>query len=334
MQQVEFRSMGCKIAATVDDDGPTAARLLGELPGWFAAWEVSLSRFQSDSELNRLNRSAGRPFPLSPVLEEVLYAALQAEEQSSGLVTPAVLDALETAGYDRTFSALPGAAPLAGRLVDPMARWLAPVEALQPGGMGLFPGLPLPAARLQLDPLEHTARLQPGLRLDLGGIAKGWAAQRAAELLNRAGPALVEAGGDLAASGPKRPRPGRPAEDWYIRIENPFDAAQDLGLLCLACGGVATSGRDYRRWQQAGRLQHHLIDPRTGQPAVTDVLTASVIAPDTARAEMAAKTALILGSDAGMAWLDAHPDLAGLLVLEDGRVLRSCAWSRYTWSET
>ena len=91
----------------------------------------------------------------------------------------------------------------------------------------------------------------------------------------------------------------------------------------LVRGAVATSGRDYRRWQKGGVAQHHIIDPRTGQPAQTDVLTATIIAADGPTAEVAAKVALILGSHAGMAWLEERPTLAGLLVLEDGRVLQS-----------
>ena len=68
---------------------------------------------------------------------------------------------------------------------------------------------------------------------------------------------------------------------------------------------------------------HHILDPRTGRPAETDVLSATVAGPSAVRAEMAAKAALILGSRAGLAWLEARPEMAGLLVLENGHVLRS-----------
>jgi thiamine biosynthesis lipoprotein len=94
-------------------------------------------------------------------------------------------------------------------------------------------------------------------------------------------------------------------------------------------GGLATSGTDYRRWQLGGRWYHHILDPRTGRPAVTDVLTATVVAPSAARAEVAAKASLILGSQAGLAWLQARPELAGCLVLEDGRVLRTESLAAY-----
>jgi thiamine biosynthesis lipoprotein len=69
--------------------------------------------------------------------------------------------------------------------------------------------------------------------------------------------------------------------------------------------------------------QHHIIDPRSGQPATTDVLTATVLAGHAQQAEAAAKMVVILGSQAGLAWLDAQPTLAGLVVREDGQLLRS-----------
>ena len=97
--------------------------------------------------------------------------------------------------------------------------------------------------------------------------------------------------------------------------------------------GVATSGRDRRRWQQDGVWRHHIIDPRTGMPAETDVLSATVIAPDLIWAEIAAKTAFILGSQAGLAWIEERPALAAVLVLEDGRGLFSTRMEGYLWKE-
>jgi thiamine biosynthesis lipoprotein len=97
-------------------------------------------------------------------------------------------------------------------------------------------------------------------------------------------------------------------------------------------GGVATSGKDYRRWQLDSVWQHHIIDPRTGLPAQTDVLTATVIAPSAVEAEVAAKVALISGSRAGLEWLEADPTLAGMLVLEDGQRIYSQRIHEYLWS--
>ena len=295
MQEEQFRAMGCQMLAVVDGDNTEAAALLATVPHWFEAWEQQLSRFRTDSDLSRLNQAAGRPVVVPPALWEVLKVALDAARQSEGLVQPTILAALEAAGYDRSFDQL------------------APALA----------GAPLPIhagdwRTITLDRRTHTVTLPASVRLDLGGVAKGWAADQAAQRLAAAGPALVDAGGDISVSGPMAD--GSP---WPIAIANPFAPEESLGLVLLPGGAVATSGRDYRRWTRGGVEQHHIIDPRSGRPAQTDVLSATIVAPNGPTAEMAAKVALILGSRAGLAWLDARPTLAGLLVLEDGRILRS-----------
>ncbi|MEJ2353961.1 MAG: FAD:protein FMN transferase, partial [Anaerolineales bacterium] len=100
-------------------------------------------------------------------------------------------------------------------------------------------------------------------------------------------------------------------------------------VLRLGRCGVATSGRNYRRWQRGGAWKHHIIDPRTGEPAATDVLSATVIAPTVLEAEVATKVVLILGSREGLAWLGAKPNYAGLVVLEDGQVVHGPAIDPY-----
>ena len=143
----------------------------------------------------------------------------------------------------------------------------------------------------------------------------------------RHGPVLVDAGGDISVSGPRADR-----SPWPIGVGNPFAPSELLFTIALADGGVATSGRDYRKWIQSGRMRHHIIDPRTGEPAETDVLAATVIGPDPCTAEAGAKAAFILGSRDGIAWLDRHPELAGVLVLDDRRIEYSREFSNYVWN--
>jgi thiamine biosynthesis lipoprotein len=297
MQTLHFFAMGCQMLAVVDAAGARAAERLRRVPSWFAAWERRLSRFRPDSELSRLNRSGGTPTQVSTVLGKALGAALGAARLSGGLVTPTALAALEAAGYDRPF------AELAPEVV----------------GRGDAPLVPADWRQLQLGRAARTVALPAGVRLDLGGSAKGWAAAEAVRRLSGAGPALVDAGGDIVVSGPMAD-----GGFWPIAVASPFgERDAPLGVLQLAAGAVATSGRDERRWRQGGQERHHLIDPRTGRPADTDVLTATVVAGDAVSAEAAAKTALILGSRGGMAWIEARPGLAALLALADGRVLHS-----------
>ncbi len=310
MPQIEFRAMGCQMLAIVEADEARAANVLAHVPRWFAEWENVLSRFRADSELNRLNASAGRPVRVSETLWQVLEKSLEAANASNGLVTPAVLDALETAGYDKSFERI-------GR------------DSSRPERHSLLAPNPRATNFIELDATTRTVRLPPGMRLDLGGIAKGWSADQAAQRLSQVGPALVDAGGDLAISGALAN-----GARWQIAIADPFEATRDLERLVLRAGGVATSGRDYRRWEQDGKPQHHIIDPRTNRPAITDVLSVTVIAPTTSQAEVAAKVALILGSRAGLAWIEARSELAALLVLEDGTMMPSTRFDQYVWRET
>ncbi|HMK07966.1 MAG TPA: FAD:protein FMN transferase, partial [Anaerolineales bacterium] len=173
----------------------------------------------------------------------------------------------------------------------------------------------------------QTVRLPAGTRLDLGGIGKGWAADRAVRRLSRTGAALVDAAGDIAVSGPTAS-----GDPWPIGVADPAHAERQLAVLMIGKGGVATSGRDYRRWRQGGLWAHHIIDPRTGRPAQTDVLSATVVGPSARMAEAAAKAVLILGSREGLGWLEGRPALAGLVVLDDERVLTSRRMKPYLWS--
>jgi thiamine biosynthesis lipoprotein len=272
------------------------------LPLQFERWEQTLSRFRPDSELNRLNRAGGQPYRVSPTLWAVLKSALHAAQESNGLVTPALLAALEDAGYDRSFEQLTESAALPPALHHRLHQ-------------------SLDLAAIRFDGRRRAVTLPPGLRLDLGGIAKGWAATRAARELAAFGPALVDAGGDIAVQGL---RPAR--RPWPVGVADPLHAGALLGVVQLADGAVATSGQDYRRWMRGGQWLHHILDPRTGRPAQSAVLTATVTADDGPTAEMAAKCALILGPDAGLRWLDARPTLAGLLVLESGALIPSRRW--------
>lgn len=293
----EFRAMGCRMLTAIDIDNSEPPDVLDLVPVWFEEWEQSLSRFRSDSELCQLNAQAGKPVKVSDVLWDVFQVSLEAERMTSGLVTPLILDALIYAGYDRSFETLFGTA----------LRFL-------PDGPSTINSLD----QVGLDNSSRSIVLPAEARLDFGGVAKGWAAAKTAERLREAGPALVDAGGDMAISGPRLD--GSP---WQIGVENPFARGEDLETLYLDGGGVATSGKDYHRWMRGNLLQHHIIDPRSGLPAETDILTATIIAPTAVKAEAFAKAVLISGSQAGMALLECDPELAGLLILENGQLVYS-----------
>ena len=157
--------------------------------------------------------------------------------------------------------------------------------------------------RSAASPITNAAiELDPGVHIDLGGIGKGYAAERAAEILAVAGPCLVNAGGDIAVRG----------GSWPIGVET----ADGSLTLELSGGGLATSGRDRRAWKRAGRELHHLIDPRTGAPAESDILRVTVVAGDAVEAEVAAKDLFLSGSEEA-----SRSALSAVLVTADGRTV-------------
>ncbi len=297
--------MGSQILVALDMDTDQPNSILLEVPAWFADWEDTLSRFKPDSELSRLNRTFDQPVSVSQVLWDVFETALVAEEETNGLVTPTVKDAVIESGYDRSFDLLP------------RFQYHQGVTVLTQTS---------PLSLLVSDEIERTLCLPRGLGLDFGGIAKGWAAHKTAERLRAFGPVLVDAGGDIAITGL-----GLDGKPWLVGVRNPLSPGEDILTLQLGRCGVATSGRDRRRWVQNGLFRHHIIDPRTGLPAETDILTTTIIAPTVMQAEAAAKAALIMGSIDGLDFIDEQPDLAGLFILDNGEIIFSQRIQEFIW---
>ncbi|MBV8950122.1 MAG: FAD:protein FMN transferase [Actinobacteria bacterium] len=252
------------------------------------------SRFLDDSELSRLNAAAPAPVMVSSITFELVQRALEAWRRTDGRFDPTVLSALEAAGYDRTFEDV---APDVARDVEPARP--------APGCEGI-----------ELDPVVRAVRLPPGVRLDLGGIGKGFAADLVAMELRAAGAAgaCVNLGGDLRVSG--EPPDGAPA--WVVAVDDPAGAGK-LGNLVLAEGGVATSTRVRRAWRRGGRALHHLLDPESGAPAARGLASVTVLAAEACWAEVLAKAAFVGGAADGARVIRDH-GATGLLVHDDGLV--------------
>ena len=246
LHEHRFRAMNTTVAAWLWTNSPLAGVRLAEVERFFAQVEAEMSRFRPQSGLSRLNAAAGRgPQPISPLLVEVLALALQAARTSDGVFDPTVLNALQAAGYDRSFEQIKAgaASPQRG-------------QRAAASGSGW--------QQVLLDTAEGTATLPAGLGIDLGGIAKGWTVDEAARQLGQWGPALVDAGGDIRSVG-------APGEPWPVAVQDPFDETRDLTVVLLADNAAATSSIGGRRWQRDGQTLHHLIDPRTGQPSRSDL---------------------------------------------------------------
>ena len=180
------------------------------------------------------------------------------------------------------------------------------------------PARPDPAARWRAIEVDHTAgliRRPPALELDLGGSAKGWAADLVAARLGRYGRCAVDCGGDLRVTAGGGARGG---VAWEVHVRHPLTGRAAHSLYVYE-GGVATSGIDARLWVgRHGEPAHHLIDPATGEPAWTGLLTVTALAASALEAEALAKAALLSGPAAARPLLEAHE--GGVLIHDDGAV--------------
>ncbi len=295
LQSTAFRAMGtaCTLSVTaLPTDVLRARRALAAGRAEVEACERVLSRFDRASDLSRVNGRAGEWVDVDARLAVALRTAVLARDATRGRFDPTILPALLAAGYDRTFEELEERPPRVQR------GWRA-------GG------------EIDVDLDASRVRIERGAMVDLGGIGKGFSASRALLAMREACPelpgALVDLGGDVAVRG-QPPERG----PWLIAVADPRrPAAAPLGILQVEEGAVATSGRSARRFGP-GRTLHHLIDPRTGAPAVAGPLAVTVVAPDAGWAEAHA-TALAI-SDAGeaRAHVAASPDVSALLVSAEG----------------
>lgn len=305
VHRLNFRAMGTEMLFCVDNGSDQPPVELANVLTWFEKWEQILSRFRPDSELSQLNRAGSQPILVSETLWEVFQSALTAEKFTNGLVTPTIAKAVLDVGYDRDFKLMVGQT-LVSIMFEPAT--VSPLDLVT------------------WDESTRCIYLPEGVQLDFGGVAKGWAAQQVVQRLKHEGSVLMNCGGDIAMSGPLLD--GSP---WEVGVYKPFDRSNGyIGMMYFNQNcGVATSATDRRRWMQGGQLRHHIIDPRSGLPAATDVISATVVAPTAVEAETAAKSVLIRGSVDGLDWLESNPDLAGLLILENGQILYSQRISEY-----
>lgn len=266
--------------------------------------EVDLlaSRFRGDSELTALNRRAGERVRVSRRLFGAVALAIEVARRTGGLVDPTVGRALRLSGYDRTFTAV--------RARD---RSFVAVAHRSPGW-----------GSIRLDPERLEIHVPAGVELDLGATAKAAAADAVANTIHRVTGAgvLVSLGGDVAMAGQV------PAGGWPIRIAD--DHAAPLSstgpVVAVYGGGLATSGVAARRWHVRGGERHHIVDPRTGAPALTPWRTVTVTGATCVDANAASTAAVVLGADAP-AWL-ALRGLSGRLVRQDGSVVFVGDWPR------
>ena len=277
------------------------SRVLGAVDAELARLDLEASRFRQDSEISRIHRAGGGIHRVSEGLAEAIRVALAAASWTGGLVDPTVGGALLSLGYDRDFAE-----------IGPGRATALPVPAPVPGWQAVG-----------LD--GRILHLPDGIWLDLGATAKGLGSDRAAAAAFAAagsGGVLVSLGGDIAVAG-EAPVNGWPL--WVADEHLPSSRSQTAAqLVRLATGALATSSITCRRWQRAGQLMHHIVDPRTGLPASGPWRTASVAAASCAEANAASTGAIVAGEQA-VAWLAAE-GLPARLVAHDGAVRLIGGW--------
>jgi FAD:protein FMN transferase len=282
-----FRAMGTEMFLIGPEGARAFDRTFAGVRAIFEREERRFSRFRPDSELSDVGRRAGTWTSVSAGFANLLALALDGAERSGGLFDPTILPALILAGYDRDFGEL-------GRGSDRAAR-LRTVPARPETQTGRWREV-----RLR----DHRVFLPRGVALDLGGIAKGWTADRALEGVDAWPWAVIDAGGDLRIAG------APPAGSLDVSVEDPIVPGTEAMRLKLSFGALATSSVTRRTW---GPRLHHIIDPRTGMPAITRVLQATAWAETCAEAEVRATWALL----AGPSVLDEFP---AVVFLEGGEV--------------
>ena len=252
------------LVVTDADALPVARRLVD---AEIDAVDAAASRFRPDSEITALSGTAGAPTPLSPLLAELIGAALEAADRTGGAVDPTVGGALIEIGYD---------------------------VALPDGAGVRRPASPTLPARWSMVGFDGERITVPaGITLDLGATAKAITADRcAAKVFEVTGSGvLVNLGGDLATAGPA------PAGAWHVLVQD-TDADPPSAVTIGSNCGLATSSTVHRRWQDGQRPVHHIIDPRSGWPAEPLWRTVSVTAPTCYEANMLSTAAMVWGADA------------------------------------
>lgn len=239
----------------------------------FASVEDTCSRFKEDSELSKLNQQLGKEVEVSDQLFSILKEALRFYEETNGVFNPGILSAIENSGYTKSIELIKGRELTAPSPIAPVFTKVRPY---------------------QLDEARQIVVLHT--RIDLGGIAKGWVVDRAADILSDIGYGFVNVGGDIRTFG-SLPRL------LNIGIEDPFDPSKMLSSIQVSEGAVATSTSMKRRWTVNGSSKHHLIDAATGEPSASTIISSTVTAPTAVEADVLAKVVLLLGEERGKALL-------------------------------
>lgn len=296
--QHQFRALGTYVHLCTTGDLARAVELASDV---LAAVDLACSRFRADSDLSRANARDGRWTPVDPLLAAAVTVATEAARQTDGLVNPCLGRHLVALGYDADLSIVQARTDRPAVLPASVRHDAWQEVCVDPAGAVFVP---------------H------GAQLDLGATAKAWAADLLAMTLTDTfgDDVLVSLGGDIRIGGAS-------SRAWPIVItEHPDGIGDELPaeVITLDGGGLATSSTMVRRWVAGSTVQHHLLDPRTGQPAQPYWRTVTATGPTCAAANVASTAAIILGAEAPK-WL-AERGVDARLIDIDGVIHRIGRW--------
>ncbi len=259
--------------------------------------ERLLSVRRADSAISEINRSAGkRPVRVDEETYRLIQESLRFSKMSRGAFDITVQGMAEIWDFRRDGFRVPGP----DRVLKGLERvgW----------------------SKIRLDESDSSVFLEKeGMRISLGAIAKGYAADRAVGILRSSGieSGIVSAGGDLIAFGRKEN-----GKVWKVGVRNPRDHKKNICVLPASDRAVATSG-DYERYRMVeGERVHHITDPRTGYPS-KGCMSATVSAVSAMEADALATAVFVLGPEAGLALLEKLPDVEGIVVDAQGKITPS-----------
>jgi thiamine biosynthesis lipoprotein len=287
--------MGTRIAVELAAADPAAAeQAIDAVIAEMHRIDVLMSVYKPDSQVSRVNREAAAgPVKVDPELAALVARALEFSEMSGG-------------AFDITYASV-------GYLYDYRARQHptdAQIQAALPGINWRHVVVDLPASTIRFT--------RPGVRIDLGGIAKGYAVDTSIAILRKLGitQATVTAGGDSRIIGD---RDGRP---WIVGIRHPDDKDRVIARIPLEDAAISTSGDYERFFDEDGVRYHHIIDPKTGK-SPHGVRSVTIIAPTSTLAEGLTKSVFIMGPERGLALVEGKPDCDAVIVTAEGKVLYS-----------
>jgi thiamine biosynthesis lipoprotein len=253
--------------------------------------DEQMSPYKEASELSRINRDAARDaVAISQEMYDIIARSIDFSKQSDG-------------AFDVTFSSV-------GYLYD-YRKHVHPSDAQIRAAL---PGINY--RHLLLDPETRTIKFaRTGVRIDLGGIAKGWAVDNAVTILRARGitNAIVTAGGDSRLIGDRRGRP------WHIGVRDPRSREGMVAVLPLADVAISTSGDYERFFEEDGVRHHHIINPKTGKSA-TGLRSVTIVAADATTTEGLTKSVFVKGLVEGMRFVEALRGVDAIIVDDQGRM--------------